>query len=104
MKYHTWLKIPHGKETKIQLNTTNKSQWVSPFPAGDHKAAMNRRERVALYSILDAKSAFNVVPRDSLLRKLFHAGVENVSWSLIQSLHAETESEFKWNGAYSDVF
>ena len=27
-----------------QLNITNKSQEVSPFPAGDHKAAMNRRE------------------------------------------------------------
>ena len=36
--------IPHGKVTKTQLNITNKSQEVSPFPAGDHKAAMNRRE------------------------------------------------------------
>ena len=26
------------------INITNKSQEVSPFPAGDHKAAMNRRE------------------------------------------------------------
>ena len=29
---------------KTQSNLTNKSQGVSPFPAGDHKAAMNRRE------------------------------------------------------------
>ena len=29
---------------KIQLNITNKSQELSPFPAGDHKAAMNRHE------------------------------------------------------------
>ena len=36
--------IPHGKVTKTQLNITNKNQEVSPFPAGDHKAAMNRRE------------------------------------------------------------
>ena len=28
--------------TKTQLNITNKSQEVSPFLAGDHKAAMNR--------------------------------------------------------------
>ena len=28
---------------KTQLNTAHKSQKVSPFPAGDHKAAMNRR-------------------------------------------------------------
>ena len=26
------------------INITNKSQEVSPFPAGDHKAAMNRRK------------------------------------------------------------
>ena len=26
------------------INITNKSQEVSPFPAGDHKAVMNRRE------------------------------------------------------------
>ena len=30
--------------TKNTINITNKSQEVSPFPEGDHKAAMNRRE------------------------------------------------------------
>ena len=29
---------------KFTINITNKSQEVSPFPSGDHKAAMNRRE------------------------------------------------------------
>ena len=28
--------------TKTQVNTTNESQEVTPFPADDHKAAMNR--------------------------------------------------------------
>ena len=42
-------KVPHltqdtnGKVTNSQLDTTNKSQKVSPFPAGDHKAQINRR-------------------------------------------------------------
>ena len=41
--------VPHliqdtnGKVTNSQLDTTNESQEVSPFPAGDHKAHMNRR-------------------------------------------------------------
>ena len=41
--------VPHltqdtnGKVTNSQLDTTNKSQEVSPFPAGDHKAQINRR-------------------------------------------------------------
>ena len=34
---------PNGKITNSQLDTTNESQEVSPFPAGDHKAHMNRR-------------------------------------------------------------
>ena len=41
--------VPHptqdtnGKVTHSQLDTTNESQEVSPFPAGDHKAHINRR-------------------------------------------------------------
>ena len=40
--------VPHltkdtnGKVTNSQLDTTTKSQAVSPFPAGDHKAHINR--------------------------------------------------------------
>ena len=33
------------KVTNSQLDTTNESQEVSPFPAGDHKAHINRRTR-----------------------------------------------------------
>ena len=35
----------NGKVTNSQLNTTNKSQEVSHFPAGDHKAKINRRHK-----------------------------------------------------------
>ena len=41
--------VPHltqdtnGKVTNSQLDTTNESQEVSPFPAGDRKAHINRR-------------------------------------------------------------
>ena len=40
--------VPHltqdtnGRVTNSQLDTTNESQEVSPFPAGDHKAHINR--------------------------------------------------------------
>ena len=42
--------VPHltqdttWESDKTHLNTTHKSQEVSPFQAGDHKAAMDRRE------------------------------------------------------------
>ena len=32
----------YGKATYPQSDTTNESQEVSPFPAGDHKAHTNR--------------------------------------------------------------
>ena len=41
--------VPHlaqdtnGKVTNSQVDTTNESQEVSPFPAGDNKAHINRR-------------------------------------------------------------
>ena len=44
-------KIPHltqdtnGKVTNLQLDNTNENQEVSPFPAGDYKAHINRRAR-----------------------------------------------------------
>ena len=42
--------VPHltqdstWESNKNTIKITNKSQEVSPFPAGDHRAAMNRRE------------------------------------------------------------
>ena len=44
--------VPHltqdtsGKVTNSQLDTTKDSQEVSPFPAGDHKAHINRRAQI----------------------------------------------------------
>ena len=35
----------NGKVTTSQLDITNESQEVSPFPAGDHKAFINIRAR-----------------------------------------------------------
>ena len=43
--------VPHltqdtnGKVTNSPLDTTNESQEVCPFPAGDHKAHINRRSQ-----------------------------------------------------------
>ena len=53
IKVRKWANIrnqaPHlthetnGKVTTSQLDITNESQEVSPFPEGDHKASINRR-------------------------------------------------------------
>ena len=36
----------NGKVTNSQVDTTNESQEVSPFPAGDHKAHIYRRTQM----------------------------------------------------------
>ena len=47
--WNRYIQVPHptqntnGKVTYSQLDTTNESQEVSRFPAGDHKAQLNRR-------------------------------------------------------------
>ena len=49
--------VPHltqdtrGKVTNSQLNTTNESQEVSPFPAGDHKARTKAWQMTYLFSV-----------------------------------------------------
>ena len=49
-KFRNWYnQVPHltqdtnGKGTNLQLEISNESYEVSPFPAGDHKATINRR-------------------------------------------------------------
>ena len=50
-----YTQVPHltqdtnGKVTNSQLDTTNESQEVSPFPAGDHKALINRRAKRLIF-------------------------------------------------------
>ena len=54
--------VPHliqdtnGKVTNSQLDTTNESQEVSSFPAGDHKAHINRR----LKGIANTRHIYNI--------------------------------------------
>ena len=44
----------NGKVTHLQLDTTNESQEVSPFPAGDHKAHINRH--IQMHSKINRKN------------------------------------------------
>ena len=37
-QYNKW------ESNKITIKITNKGQEISPFPSGDHKAAINRRK------------------------------------------------------------
>ena len=53
---------------------------------------------------LDAKSAFDVVDHKHLMRRLYHIGVHDRHWTLINSMHHQAESVVKWAGDRSDPF
>ena len=56
-----------------------------------------------LYLIfLDAKSAFDVVDHKHLMRRLYHKGVNDGHWTLINSMHHQAASVVKWAGDRSD--
>ena len=55
-------------------------------------------------AFLDAKSAFDGVNHASLMRKLFHMGVDGQAWNLIDSIHTRAETMVKWGGQFSDKF
>ena len=54
--------------------------------------------------LLDAKSAFDVDVHQSMMRRLFHLGVQDKHWTLINSLHTNASSAVKFNGLVSDIF
>ena len=55
-------------------------------------------------AFLDVKAAFDVVSHASLLRKLFHIGVEGTEWSLINSLHTGAVSgEMSWSHSHASL-
>ena len=54
--------------------------------------------------LLDAKSTFDVVNHDHMLRRLFHIGVQDKHWTLISSLHRDASSVVKWFWEQSTSF
>ena len=82
-RYH---QVPHqtqdtnGKVTNSQLDNTNESQEVSPFPAGDHKAYINRRAH--RHSKCKTEKTYKIHKRSTALERLvkyFTGGLKPVS-------------------------
>ena len=75
---------------KITINITNKSQEVSPFPSGDHKAAINRRESMAntMTQMIHKRSIALV-----LSVKCFTGGLKPVSWRANLTLSSDMDQD-----------
>ena len=55
-------------------------------------------------TFLDAKSAFEVVDHESLMRRFFHIGLGGALWNLIYSLHSNAQTVVRWMGQTSKCF
>ncbi|CAC5420234.1 unnamed protein product [Mytilus coruscus] len=55
-------------------------------------------------ALLDAKSAFDVVIINMLMRKLFLLDIDPATWSIIDELHKNTSCSIKWKNQLSQEF
>ena len=55
-------------------------------------------------SFLDAKSAFDVVNKEILMRKAYFSNLEPAPWVLIDGIHTDSHSSIKWGANISDQF
>ena len=61
--------------------------------------------RQPLYvATLDAQKAFDVVRHEELKRKLYHAGVNDTNWLMIDSLYTGCREVVRWQGQYSNSY
>ena len=97
--------IINAQQNPLQRGFTKNSSPMNCSLIIEESLREQRDRRQLLYiAFLDAKSAFAVVNHDSLMRKLYHKGVEGAPWLLIRSLHEGSATAVKWEGAISEPF
>ena len=81
----------------------NSHKWLVPILEESRREALDL-EQLFIIILLDAKSAFDVVVHPSMMRRLYHPGVQYKHWTLINSLQTNASSAVKFNGLVSDIF
>ena len=91
--------IINAQQNALQRGFTKNSSHMNWSLIIEESLCEQRDRRQPLYiAFLDAKSAFDVVNHDILMRKLYHMGVEGTPWLLIRSLHEGSATTVKWEG------
>ena len=61
-------------------------------------------EKPVYIAFLDAKSAFDVVVNEILMRKVYFSGVKPSTWRLMNEIDIDSHSAINWNGNVSRKF
>ena len=92
-------------QNKLQRGFTESSSPMNCSLILEESIRENKDNNLPIYiAFLDAKSAFDVVSHTSLMRKLFHIGIDGQCWNLTDSRHSNAETVVKWDGQFSDSF
>ena len=93
------------QQSKLQRGFTEQS---SPLNAAFLVKELYREskdlEKPIYIAFLDAKSAFDVVVNEILMRKVYTSGVKPSTWQLINEIHIDSHSAINWNDNVSRKF
>ena len=84
--------------------TENSSPLNAAFLVEEFYRESKNLNKPVYIAFLDAKSAFDVVVREILMRKVYLYGISPASWQLIDDLHLNSYSTINWNGEASEKF
>ena len=91
-----------AEQSKMQRGFTNNSSAVNAalIISEAQNEAKDIGEPLKLVT-LDACKAFNVVWQESLLRKIYNAGIHGKLWLCLSNLYSGAHSVVKWQGIVS---
>ena len=75
--------------------TQNSAPINAAFIMEEARTDANDMEEQLIIIMLDAKSAFDVVVHNHMMRRLYHMGIQDIYWSLIQNLHSNPTTSVK---------
>lgn len=94
-----------GTQNPLQRGfTENTSPLIAELIIEEFERENKDLKKPTYIALLDAKSAFDVVVHDNLIRRLFQIGISHQSILILQNLYQGATSCVKWNGKYSDPF
>ena len=92
-------------QSRLQRGFTKKSSSVNAalLISEVQNEAMDKGEFLTLVT-LDAAKAFDVVWQASLLRKIYHEGVDGTLWLTLSSMYSNAVTSVKWGPHVSSSF
>ena len=93
------------QQSKLQRGFTEQaSPLIAAFLVEEFYRESKDLEKPVYIAFLDAKSAFDVVVNEILMRKVYLSGVKPSTWRLINEIHIDSHSAINWNGNVSRKF